>query len=536
MEGNGVPEAIPGGSGSGLGNGSVANGSGQAGNGGNGVPVAAEARNVRLASSVAMPAIEKLKGRENYSTWAFSMRMTLIREGSWPAVRRAEGEIVSEDLKERALATICLGVESTNFGLIMDEEDPKEVWKKLAASFQDKGLPRKFGLLRKLTSIRLEDCSSVEEYVNELMTTSHKLASIGFKVDDDWLVALLFMGLPSNYEPMVMCLEASGAALTPDSVKAKILQDVKLEKGPSCVGYENALCTRGASSSRTREQQQTRPEKRCYICDKPGHFAVNCPERRSEKSKPAAWFSAAGSDAVRAGAWYFDSGASCHMARPEQYFDGEKPVGLAVGTANNGSMQVVSRGNVTLECPDGDLDIHGVLKVPDLTTNLLSVSKICKKGHTVIFTAKKCTVLDEDGNLVASGREEGGLYRLEESKLSPKVEQTVEEQQVNRPERAFLVSGTMLSERMSEPVAEDSHLGMDDVSVVDPRSGHNLDGEAAVGQAAVVREPGSGRLSGCTIPASVTARITRYEPTEGDAERGLLQEVLKIEAFRTGEK
>lgn len=175
---------------------------------------------------MALPAIEKLRGRENYSTWAFAMRMILIREGTWNAVNDDAG--VSEDIKLRALATICLSLESYNYSLVQDAANAKEAWKKLEAAFQDSGLTRKIGLLRKFTSVRLVNCSSVESYVDELMTTSHKLATIGFKVDDSWLAAILLMGLPDQYEPMIMGLEASGVALTADAVKAKILQDVKL--------------------------------------------------------------------------------------------------------------------------------------------------------------------------------------------------------------------------------------------------------------------------------------------------------------------
>lgn len=51
-------------------------------------------------------------------------------------------------------------------------------------------------------------------------------------MDDSWLAAILLMGLPEQYEPMIMGLEASGTALTVDAVKAKILQDVKLHRGP----------------------------------------------------------------------------------------------------------------------------------------------------------------------------------------------------------------------------------------------------------------------------------------------------------------
>lgn len=66
---------------------------------------------------------EKLKGRENYSTWAFAMRMILIREDSWSAVEPVEGEVVPNDVTKRALPTICLSLESFNYSRVQDAAD-----------------------------------------------------------------------------------------------------------------------------------------------------------------------------------------------------------------------------------------------------------------------------------------------------------------------------------------------------------------------------------------------------------------------------
>lgn len=194
---------------------------GRAGDGDESIAGVGAGRGARY-SGVGLPVIEKLRGRENYTTWAFAMKMTLIREGSWGAVEPVADQVVDNEVSMRALATICLSLETTNYSLVLDAKSAKEAWDKLHNAFQDNGLTRKIGLLRKLTSIRLEDCRSVEAYVDELMSSAHKLASIGFQVDDSWLAALLLMGLPDHYEPMIMGLEASGAALTSDAVKAKI--------------------------------------------------------------------------------------------------------------------------------------------------------------------------------------------------------------------------------------------------------------------------------------------------------------------------
>lgn len=171
-------------------------------------------------------AIEKLKGRENYVSWAFAMKMTLIREGSWCAVMPKEGQVVDEDIQMRALSTICLSLENTNYSLVMDAKDAQEAWNKLKSAFQDDGIYRRIGLLQQLTSIRLENYDSTVAYVDALFCTSHKLADTNFPVADEWLASLLLMGLPKFYAPMVMGLEASGKALKADAVKAKIHQDV----------------------------------------------------------------------------------------------------------------------------------------------------------------------------------------------------------------------------------------------------------------------------------------------------------------------
>lgn len=67
---------------------------------------------------------------------------------------------------------------------MQDAATTNEALEKLRSAFQDSGLTRKIGLIRKFTSVRLLDCSCVEACVDELMSTRHKLASVGFEVDD----------------------------------------------------------------------------------------------------------------------------------------------------------------------------------------------------------------------------------------------------------------------------------------------------------------------------------------------------------------
>ena len=69
----------------------------------------------------------------------------------------------------------------------------------LQRAFENNGLIRKVGLFRTLVTTQLNSCSSVDEYVNRIITTAHKLDGIGFKIPDEWVGTLLIAGLPEEY-------------------------------------------------------------------------------------------------------------------------------------------------------------------------------------------------------------------------------------------------------------------------------------------------------------------------------------------------
>ncbi|KAG5863014.1 hypothetical protein JTB14_009804 [Gonioctena quinquepunctata] len=138
--------------------------------------------------SYQLPTIEKLKGTENYDAWNVVVRAYLEDQDLWESVS-SESDDKKKETKTRL--EIILLIDPMLHIHFHETKAAKEAWENLAKAFEDTGLTRKVGLLRTSISTRLEDCPSVEEYVNKVIQTAYKLNCIDMKVSDEWVGAIL---------------------------------------------------------------------------------------------------------------------------------------------------------------------------------------------------------------------------------------------------------------------------------------------------------------------------------------------------------
>lgn len=80
-------------------------------------------------------------------------------------------------------------------------------------------------MLKDLITTTLVSSRNVEDSVNKIMPTIHKLRNIKFNIDDKWFGTLLLVDLPETYKPMIMGLESSGIKINADSIKIKLSQE-----------------------------------------------------------------------------------------------------------------------------------------------------------------------------------------------------------------------------------------------------------------------------------------------------------------------
>lgn len=197
---------------------------------------------------------------------------------------------------------------------IQNVKTTDDIWDTLKLTFEDSGFTCIVGLLRILITTRLESCASVEEYVNKIVGTAHKLVGINFSVSEEWIGTLLLAGLPDDYRPMIMGIENCGSKITGDFIKTKLLQDVKIQK-TDLAFYSNT------SNSPNNKNKFSNKRPLCFRCKKHGHKAPHCKTlKKNEKSETqctrnsqAKFCTVCLTGLKDSTNLYVDSGASMHM-------------------------------------------------------------------------------------------------------------------------------------------------------------------------------------------------------------------------------
>lgn len=378
-----------------------------------------------MANHGTLPSIKQLKGRENYETWKFAVRAYFLLEDIWVCIETPEGLTGDASTamatkiaqgEQKAYSKLVLLIDPENFVHIQAATTAKEIWSALQVAFEDNGLTRRVGLLRALTTTKLNDCASADEYVTTMISTAHKLRNIGMNISDEWLGTMMLAGLPCEYEPMIMGIESSGLRITADVIKAKIIQDVRNVGANGEVALFGRRSNKGYSS-------RGKGNGKCFECDKLGHIARNCPDKKNKKTQQcksveALLCSSFLATENRTENWFVDSGASSHMTSNRALLSNETISSCSeVVAANSSRMKIECEGDINMRLlqsgRSAEVIVKGVQYVPDLCTNLLSVSAMTKQGKSVLFNENGCRVLNREGKIVATASLVGNMYRLD---------------------------------------------------------------------------------------------------------------------------
>ena len=394
----------------------------------------------------------------NYPTWKVQCKMSLIKDGLWGIVDGSETAPAENDgayskfitRKDRALAIIVLSIDPSLLYLIGDPTDPTVVWKRLSTQFQKKTWANKLALRRQLHSLWLKEGQSVQEHVKALTEIFNELSIIGDNVDDEDRVVYLLASLPDSYEMLVTALEANTDVPSMETVIERLLHEEQKLKDKN----QGSLSTyNGKEEAMTLKHKKRGP--RCHFCNKFGHIQWNCREREKKLSLegrgPGNYQSKStkhkinstnarrqldDTDSDKVGLvvqhvlstdvvnqqvdtdWIVDSGATCHVCHDRSLFTDlenlKQPLDIVLGDGR--SLNATASGTVILTLESGSFKrkckFYDVLYVPELTYNLLSVSKAVGKGVSFTFKESECIIRDVNQKLIAVAMKVGSLYHV----------------------------------------------------------------------------------------------------------------------------
>lgn len=147
-----------------------------------------------------------------------------------------------------------------------------------------------------------------------------------------------------------------------------------------------------------------------------GHYTSDCRYNRHNKALSVSLFAVSMDDKLN---FYIDSAATAHMSSNVKMYANITQCNGVATTENGSSMNICGRGSVTIspQCMNGkNLSIKEVEYIPELTTNLLSVSQAVKKGNIFIFDSNGGFIYDKNWELIVSAKQVNGLFQVSEIK------------------------------------------------------------------------------------------------------------------------
>lgn len=424
-----------------------------------------------------MVRIEPLK-KNNFDTWKLQMKAILVKNKLWGYVDGTIKETVlnadrgnAQDASlwktndSNALSDIILSIHPSELKQVKNCATARELWLKLESIHQSSGPARKATLLKNLTLHKMSNDGDTREHVNSFFDTVDKLSEMDVEINPDLLAVMLLYSLPGKFENFRCAIESRDALPSPDSLRIKIIEESDARKKDIPSESSNAMIAKksfdrreknfnrreqsfdrreknfdrreykesegGSSNFSNRQNPGGRGEFRCFKCNRKGHIAKKCRNFQQSASNASANTDVCLNTCEigetqsenRDRKWCLDSGATSHMCnRVEDLCEVRNNDRGCLHLADSSSVEITGLGTARFVTntfgEKRNVTLNDALLVPNLRTNLASVSKITDQGLEIHFRKSNAIIMDSEGNVRLCAKRIGDLYFLNDERES----------------------------------------------------------------------------------------------------------------------
>eukprot|EP00253_Pinus_taeda_P002595 PITA_02595 len=243
------------------------------------------------------------------------------------------------------------------------------MWNTLKDLYQNSSDQRKLALKDKLRKIKCEKGDIISTYLNKLSTCRDELGSVGITIADD------------DMEEIRRSTRDGSSSKHDD--EENLALESKRRKGKGKASHSKSNSSHGG-------KKIDKSKVRCFNCHEVGHYATNCPMKKTKKGSSkglegealASQFEldftliACMVSSTVGCVWYMDSGASFHMTSDKSLFSTlkEKDLKMHIEKGDDGNYCVSGEGTVAFQREHGaPLTLTDVKYVPGLKKNLVSI-------------------------------------------------------------------------------------------------------------------------------------------------------------------
>eukprot|EP00253_Pinus_taeda_P016741 PITA_16741 len=256
----------------------------------------------------------------------------------------------------------------------------------------------------------MKDGDSVTEHLNAFNTVVSQLEYVDIKISDEDKCISLLCSLPDSWDSPVIAIGSNATTLNFDEIVSSLLMEEMRRKNMESQNGDalSVVCWKcGKEGNFKRDCKSKAPDKGKGLDDSP------CTEVKTTSDKGGDVYLASSSTHVDHEAWLIDLGASFHFTPHRECFcEYEKYDGGDVFLGDDRKARIIDCGKVKLKLQGGRVrTISGVLHIPALTKNMISVSMLDDAGVKTVFEKDTCKMV-QGAAVLMRGVWTGTLYKL----------------------------------------------------------------------------------------------------------------------------